>query len=286
MDNEILFRCSSLGKLMTESQGKSNAEKYADACVSLGKYQSDYDLIGNKETKTAAKKLEQIGKTKQLIAELDPIKNKIELSETCKAELLKVFIFYKYKRTKEITSKYFEKGIVCEEDSITLLSRVTKTMYLKNEVRLKNDYITGIPDLFKGNSIETAEYVPDVKTSWDIFTFFTSKTKPLDSDYYWQDLGYLWLTGARKGSINHCLVNTPDGLIENEKKSFLYKNPGLSQEQIDEAFAEIDRNSKYDDMPIQDKVHTFEIERNDADIVRLTERIIECRKYIHETFNL
>ncbi len=283
--DNILFRCSSLGKLMTEPQGKSNAEKYADACVSLGKYQSDFENMQNKETKTAAKKLEQIEKTKQLIAELEPIKNKVELSETCKAELLKVFIYYKYNRTKAITSKYFEKGIVCEEDSITLLSRVTQTMYIKNEVRLKNDYITGIPDLFKGKSIETAEYVPDVKTSWDIYTFFDSKTKPLNSDYYWQDLGYLWLTGAKKGSINHCLVNTPDGLIENEKKSFLYKNPGLSQEQIDEAFAEIDRNSKYDDILIQDKVHTFEIERNNDDIERIRLRIIDCRQYIRDTFN-
>jgi len=286
MDKQILFRCSQLGKLMTEPQGKSNAEKFSEACTLLNKYTSDFDLMANKETKTALKKWEQIEKTKQLVAELEPIRDKVELSETCKTYLTEVYIGLKYGRTKEITSKYFEKGIICEEDSITLLSRVTKTMYLKNEENLKNDFISGTPDIFKGETIATSEYVPDIKTSWDIFTFFDHKIKGLSKDNYWQIQGYLWLTGAKNGSINHCLVNTPDGLIENEKKSFLYKNPGLSPDQLDAAFAEIDRNSKYDDIPIQERVHIFEIERNESDIDRLKIRIGECRKYLVETFNL
>jgi len=208
------------------------------------------------------------------------------LSETTKSYLTEVFIKLKYGRSKEITSKYFEKGIAAEEDSITLLSRVTKTMYLKNEVNLKNKYITGTPDIFEGETIQTAEYVPDIKTAWDIFTFFDHKQKGLNKDNYWQIQGYLWLTGAKRGSISHCLVNTPDGLIEQEKRSFMYKNPGLSPEQLDEAFAEIDRNAKYDDIPIQDRVHIFEIERNDADIERLKVRIEECRNYLVNTFAL
>jgi len=232
MENKpILFRCSQLGKLMTEPRSKSET-----------------------------------------------------LSETTKTYLTEVYIQLKYGRTKEITSKYFEKGIICEEDSITLLSRVTKTMFLKNEVNLKNDYITGTPDIFKGESIQKAEFVPDIKTSWDIFTFFEHKQKGLSKDNYWQDLGYLWLTGAQKGGIAHCLVDTPEMLIDKEKSSFLYKNPGLSQEQIDEAFSEIQHNSTYGDIPISERVCFFGIERLDSDIERLKTRIEECRNYINQNF--
>ena len=231
MQNEIKFRCSQLGKLMTEPRSKSEL-----------------------------------------------------LSETTKTYLTEVYIGLKYGRTREITSKYFEKGIACEEDSITIFSRVTKEMFVKNEENIRNEWITGTPDIFRGDAILMAEYVPDIKTSWDIFTFFKHKTGSLDKDYYWQIQGYLWLTGAKRGSIAHCLVNTPDHLIEKEKSNFMYKNPVLSSEELDLAMAEIELNAKYDDIPIADRVHVFEIERNDADIERLKARIEDCRNYIHETF--
>lgn len=233
MQNEILFRCSQLGKLMTEPRSKSEL-----------------------------------------------------LSETTKTYLTEVYIGLKYGRNKEITSKYFEKGIRCEEDSITLFSRVSKEMFMKNEETLRNEWITGTPDIFRGDAILNAEYVPDIKTSWDIFTFFKHKTGTLEKDYYWQIQGYLWLTGAMHGSIAHCLVNTPDHLIEKEKSNFMYKNPELGYEELEILLAEIERNYKYDDIPIEDRVHIFEIERNDTDIERLKARIEDCRIYIHNTFDL
>jgi hypothetical protein len=88
------------------------------------------------------------------------------------------------------------------------------------------------------------------------------------------------------GSIAHCLVNTPDHLIEKEKSNFMYKNPELGYEELEILLAEIERNYKYDDIPIEDRVHIFEIERNDTDIERLKARIEDCRIYIHNTFNL
>ena len=39
--NDILFRASAVSNLMTEAQGKSNAEKYADAVNQNEKYQID-----------------------------------------------------------------------------------------------------------------------------------------------------------------------------------------------------------------------------------------------------
>ena len=132
MDKQILFRCSQLGKLMTEPQGKSNAEKFSEACTLLNKYTSYFYLMANKETKTALKKWEQIEKTKQLVAELEPIRDKVELSETCKTYLTEVYIGLKYGRTKEITSKYSTPKAVVDK----LSSEINTNWYKANRERL------------------------------------------------------------------------------------------------------------------------------------------------------
>src|SRR5690606_5805153 len=48
------------------------------------------------------------------------------LGETCKAYLMEAYIEEVFGREKEISNKYFEKGLAQEEDGITLYSRVTK----------------------------------------------------------------------------------------------------------------------------------------------------------------
>ena len=232
MQNEIKFRCSQLGKLMTEPRSKSEL-----------------------------------------------------LSETTKTYLTEVYIGLKYGRTKEITSKYFDKGNGCEEDSITLFSRVTGKMYFKNEENVRNEYITGTPDLFEGEMITAATLVPDIKTSWDIFSFFKAKQDSLNKDYYWQLQGYMWLTGAQKAQLVYCLVDTPETLIGKEKMNLYYKMIDPTAEEIETAYAEVERNSRYEDIPISERCHIIEIERNNADIERLKARIEDCRNYIHETFN-
>ena len=58
--DDILFRCSSLHKLMTEPQGKTNAQKYKEAIQSLELNRAEYMDIVNKQTKTAIKKMEKI----------------------------------------------------------------------------------------------------------------------------------------------------------------------------------------------------------------------------------
>src|SRR5689334_14038122 len=75
------------------------------------------------------------------------------LSETTKTYLAECYVDHIYGRNKEIQSKFLEKGIAVEEDSITLLSRVKKKLYKKNSIRLKNEFVTGEPDLYEGESI-------------------------------------------------------------------------------------------------------------------------------------
>ncbi len=253
--SEILFRCSSLGYLMPEARSKSET-----------------------------------------------------LSETTKTNLVDIYTTETYNRFTEISSKYFAKGNDTEEDSITTVSRLTKTFLKKNEEHLKNAFIKGTPDLFIGAEIRKADRIRDTKSSWDIFTFQRAKNKPLDIKYYWQGAGYMWLTGARVCNIDYCLNNTPYQIVDGELRKESYKHVGgdtpawielqiISNHVYDfETYEKYyrqrginptDENSRYIiagfvEVPIEERWHTFEFERNDADIERLAKRIGECRQWMSE----
>ena len=223
--NNIKFRCSSLGALMTESRSKSGI-----------------------------------------------------LSETCKSELIKVFINEKYGRSKSIQNKYLEKGIAQEEDSITLYSKFKKNYFVNNKARMSNEFITGEWDILKN------EIVTDIKTSWDIFSFFKAKNETLNKDYYFQLHGYMSLTGAKSATLAYCLVNTPLNLIEQEKKNLWFKLncPDLESIEYLAGCEEIERLSIYEDIPVNERVFEIEIERNEETIEAINKRVIECREWMNQ----
>ena len=261
--NEILFRCSSLGHLMTESRSKS-----------------------------------------------EPI------SETTKTHLVDVYLSAVHHRREELRSKFIEKGNKREEDSITLLSRIEKRSYKKNGVRLTNEYITGEPDLYEGNDISTASLIIDIKTSWSAHTFFRTKMAQLSKNYYWQVMGYMMLSGAKKAKVAFCLVNGTVQAIEDEKRKAAYQY-GIDAESDPDYINEckqIERNHIFDidafkkeneyydlksevdfsdsisparyswdyDIPMKDRVHIFEVEYDSVAVSSIVERIEQSRKWMNE----
>lgn len=232
MDN-ILFRCSSLGFLMTEPRSKSET-----------------------------------------------------LSETAKTHLVDIFVSNKYGRNTDISNKYTTKGLMVEEDSITLFSRYEKKFYKKNDEQIKNEFICGTPDLYEGENIRSATRIIDVKSSWDIFTFFRNIQKDLNKKYYWQLQGYMYLTGAKTSTLSYCLINTPDTLIQDEKKKLSWRM-GLIDDTPDyiKACEEIDRLSIYDDIPLEERIINIHIERNDSDIEKIQAKVKESRIFISEIQN-
>lgn len=229
--DKILFRCSSLGYIMTEPRSKSET-----------------------------------------------------LSETTKTHLVDKYVSVKYNRQTDIQNRYIKKGLAVEEDSITLYSRLKKTYYKKNAHEITNEYLSGHPDLFEGKTILSATHIPEIKSSWDIFTFFRARAKPIDKHYYYQCQGYMDLTGAKTASLIYCLVNTPEPLIYDEKKKLQWKmgviNPD-NDKLYNEACDEIDKAMKYDDIAMQERMFEITIQRNDEDIKRLYERIKQCREWMN-----
>lgn len=234
--SNILFRCSSLGHIMTEPRTKSEG-----------------------------------------------------LSETCKTHLVDKYISFEFGRNTDIQNKYTIKGLQVEEDSLTLYARFKKAFdypILKNEVTLSNDYISGTPDNFRGEEITKATHIVDIKSSWDIFTYYRTRYKKLNQMYYWQLQGYMALTGAETSTLAYCLVDTPDQLINDEKRKLLWKMGVTTDQDPDylEACIEIEKLCLYNDIPIEKRVHEIHIDRNDEDIKRLYKRIEDCRYHMNKTF--
>jgi len=201
------------------------------------------------------------------------------LSDSCITHLADVFVAKKYGRRTELENKYIIKGLMVEEDSMTLYSRYKKRMFTKNEERLKNEWIIGTPDVIK-------EHVVDIKSSWDIFTFFRTGIKKLNKAYYWQMQGYMALTGAKSATLAYCLTDTPSVLIEDSKRRLLWKMgvaTELDQDYLD-ACKKIDKLSLYNDIPLEERIIEIEIERNDADIERLYKKVVVCRNYMNINF--
>lgn len=211
-------------------------------------------------------------------------KTKSELiAQGVKTHLVDVFVSYKYGRKTEINTKYINKGLQVEEDSITLYSRAKKTFLKKNEVTLSNEFICGTPDLYLGKSIEEAEEIIDIKSSWDIFTFFRAKNNPLNKMYYWQLQSYMALTGAKKSKLVYCLIDTPHAMIEDEKYKLRYKMGVIDPNNEDyiNACNELERSMIYDDIPLTEKYFEIEVLRCDEDIERLYSRITTCREWMN-----
>jgi len=200
------------------------------------------------------------------------------LSKTAQRHLLDIYISEKYGRKKDIQTKQMKKGVAVEQDSINLLSKYMETPFEKNEERLSNAYITGLPDIINEN------VVIDIKSSYDLWTFLGNLPDKLDSLYYWQLMSYMWLTNAEVGYIAYCLSNTPDNIIEQEKY-YLLKNMDVVSEESPEYVKEamkIEFNMKFDDIDVSERVLLFKVDRNDEDIAKIERKVLKAREYLHE----
>lgn len=212
-------------------------------------------------------------------------RTKDQFGETAKSHLLECWINKTYGRYKDVTNQYLEKGTLAEEDSIDLYSIVKKQYFEKNKELISNEFFVGTPDLYIGKSIKEAELIIDMKTSWDIFTFYGVMLKGLDKRYFWQLQAYMDLTGAQKAKLVYCLVNTPYKLVEDQKKKLLWKL-GVIDPDTDPAYIEgckeIDKNSYFDDIPQEKRYIEFNLDRDQEAIDKAHDRVIDCRNFLNQ----
>lgn len=285
--SKMKVRCHAIGQIMSESTRKSPMQCYLDAIAELAAEEAKYEAMPKKDGKLAQNKQEKIMKVKAQVAELEKVKNDDPLSEGCKTYLTKLYGYEKYRKwsaNKDKGNKFTIKGKLVEDDSIDLLCRLDKKMLRKNELRIENDYLNGIPDLFEGENVYESVHVIDVKSSWDIETFLENLGKPLNKAYWWQIQGYMALSGAMHGEISYCLVNTPDSILNDEKyRLFRAMNPLTEEDPAYKVAAAIlENNLTFDDMPMSDRRIKFYVDRDEEAIQKVYSRVQKCREWMPE----
>ncbi len=201
-----------------------------------------------------------------------------ELSATCKTYLIECYINLVYGREKDIYSKYMEKGLLVEEDAMTLYSFVKDTFFKKNEEVIVNPYISGCPD------IREYKHVRDLKSSWDLFTFMQSRVGKLNPAYEWQLTGYIWLDNAEGGTLAYCLIDTPEPLINKETNKLMWDMGSATSESPEylEAKVKLEHQMRFGDISQEERVHEKFVRRDEVKIKLIPDRVKECREWMAE----
>lgn len=192
-----------------------------------------------------------------------------DLSETTKSYLMEIYIKEVFGREKPIDTPMMRKGTMVETDSISTLERVHGVTYFKNNTTFDNDFVIGTPDVIdKENSL-----IVDIKSSWDLWTFSKVDEKSAGSDYYYQLLSYMWMTGMKKAQLAYVLVNTPEMFVNDEIYRLSFK--------MDESKAdEYRKNYLFDDIPEEIRVKRFNFDFSEELIENIKNQVTKAREYL------
>lgn len=285
--SNALMHCSIIGHFMCEGATKSPKQLYEEAIQARDKWKEKYDALDDRlqKMKGGQNILGKIASWKEKITELEPTKDEEPLPQTAKSYLKKYYAYLRYGKWSaglDKGNKYTNKGKLAEEDSIALLSELDKKLLKKNEIRLENEFLTGIPDIIEGEDVYNAVYLYDAKTSWDIETFIDNLDKDLNPLYWWQVQGYMALTNCNLAEVSYCLVNTPETLLEGEKYALLKRFDVVTEEDptFKKAYSELLNNMTFDDMPTETRRLKFVVKRDEEAIQKIYKRVAMCRGYL------
>jgi hypothetical protein len=197
------------------------------------------------------------------------------LSQTAKTYVEELAKEHLFGIKKVFKSRYTDKGNEVEEKAIELTEEVLGFEFLtKNENYYQNDYIKGTPDII------TTSLVIDVKSSWsgDTFPFF--ETELPNKDYYYQVMGYMWLTGKKNALISYCLINTPEEIVNDEIRRTAWGKYEI--EPSEETIRDVMSIHNFDHIPKDRRVKAFHVEYNEGVVNEMKTRIEHCRTYFNE----
>lgn len=195
------------------------------------------------------------------------------MSETAKSYIEQWLKEQLYNRTKQFSNKYTEKGLLVESDAIKYLSELRGENYIKNVLYFDSEHFIGTPDII------TKDAVIDIKCSWDCFTFPLFDLELPNNDYYYQMQVYMDLTNTNSAEVVYLLMDAPDDIIDREA---LLEARRLRLEEIEmDLFDQVKDRMTYTGLDDSLRVKSFKIERNDAVIQKIKDRVEECRQYIN-----
>lgn len=260
--NDIYFRASGAGNLMVGTRGLTTNQKQRLAELTVRK---------KGEGKPLTAKME-----KERLALARKKRQPFELSQTAKSWVENIWLAEELGYRPPMDSKEVMKGKLVEQDAFALVDqKYPGTFRAKNTNRFTKGHFSGTPDTILGDVVE------DVKSCWDLRTFFRVRT--VDPLYYAQGQVYMYLTGNKKYRLHYTLSTTPEELIWNEEKTYFYKYGSDYENQLYlEASAQIRRGHEVDHIPAQDRVKTFTWEYDPAFMRELNVRAKAAKKYYNQ----
>ena len=263
---EFKIRCSAIANIMAGEVGLTDVQK-----VTL----SEYEKRANGEGKPLTDNM------KADYAKLCNKRDNPELPQGAKTyckKWLKKTLFWRDENWKSIV---IDKGLMCEEHGIKLVSEVYNVELFKNEDKFSNEFMDGSPDI-----IQKKELVRDIKSSWDLFTFPMFDDELPKPEYWWQLQGYMILTGITKASLDYVLIDTPMPLVDLDLKKLYYQSGGVAEDWTPEHYERYYHNYRFDDIPKEKRVKSFVFELKNGLEEKIKERVVMCRKYIDKLLEL
>ena len=181
------------------------------------------------------------------------------LSETAKSEIRKIAKqdFFGYELN--IKTKPMIKGTDWEHEGIKLLNDVRFTnKYVKNNLRVENDYMSGCCDII------TDDLIIDIKSSWSLDTFPATPSEGENSDYEWQGRAYMWLYDRPAFELVYTMYTTPDDLLTEWDNLSIHR---------------------VNHIPMHHRVTVLSYERDLEKEEQIRERLIYCNKYYSKYVN-
>lgn len=202
------------------------------------------------------------------------------LSATAKSHLIEVYARELWGVETELHVKPIKKGRLCESDAITTLSRLDKRLYIKNDERKDNPWISGECDIDN----EPDDEVIDIKVPVDAISFLSNVMGGVDRDHELQLQGYMWLWNRKKARVCYVLEDMPDSLIEGEKYSLLRQLDVATEEspEFKKAWAKRLTNLKFSHLPIEQRVIAHSITRDEEVIEKIPAKVEKAREFLAE----
>lgn len=238
-----------------------------------------------------------IGKAKPLTEKMEETLSSLiekdknpELPQGAKTYVKQWLKQQKYKRYKQIKSKYIDKGNATEQKGFTLMStELNLGMVYSNTEFKSNDFMCGTCDL----DMPDIDTVYDNKSSWDLDTFPMYDTEIPNKDYEAQIQGYMELWDRSKGAVVYTLIDIPeDQLIRefpwngsDDAKQEVAINLIYTREYWDAMKAKYFPNAKdieFIEIPASERVKPFYFERDRDYIANVKKRAEMCEAYVKE----
>lgn len=227
----------------------------------IGDAQSIASELRNDEINTVVRKKKRTDEEEALIQHLKTM----SLSDTAKSAIRDIVKEDLYGFRSFTGNQYTAKGNLLEDLAIEMSGKMRYRNYQKHVGRVENELITGECDVL---DLER-KLIIDTKVTWDIGThpFFQDEAmeKVKKAGYDVQMQAYMWLYDCEVANVDFWLFPCPPELLKD-------------WDDIDQLVHLVEK------IDIRDRKTTVTIERDEAVIQKIKDKIPHCQNYYEQLF--